>query len=95
MTIVGDVAQTGDLAGLPSWDQALAPYVGDRWRLAGLTINYRTPAEIMDVAADVLAGIDPAPGGAALGPHLRRDPVAARGLHQRPPVSRTSGRAGR
>jgi DNA helicase IV len=58
MTIVGDVAQTGDLAGLSSWEQALAPYVGDRWRLAGLTINYRTPAEIMDVAADVLAGID-------------------------------------
>jgi DNA helicase IV len=60
MTIVGDIAQTGDLAGLPSWDQALAPYAGDRWRLAGLTINYRAPAEIMDVAADVLAGIDPA-----------------------------------
>ncbi len=33
--------------------------MGDRWRLAGLTINYRTPAEIMDVAADVLASIDP------------------------------------
>ena len=59
MTIVGDVAQTGDLAGLPSWDQALGRYVGDRWRLAGLTINYRTPAEVMEVAADVLAAIDP------------------------------------
>src|SRR5260370_42699075 len=31
----------------------------DRWRLAPLTINYRTPAEIMTVAADVLAAIDP------------------------------------
>jgi DNA helicase IV len=60
MTIVGDVAQTGDLAGLPSWEQILSPYVGDRWRLAGLTINYRTPAEIMDVAAGLLAAIDPA-----------------------------------
>ncbi|MGH3276594.1 MAG: HelD family protein [Streptosporangiaceae bacterium] len=60
MTIVGDVAQTGDLAGLSSWEQALGRYAGDRWRLAGLTVNYRTPAEIMDVAADVLAGIDPA-----------------------------------
>jgi DNA helicase IV len=59
MTIVGDVAQTSDLAGAPSWDDALGRYVGDRWRLAGLTINYRTPAEIMDVAADVLAAIDP------------------------------------
>jgi DNA helicase IV len=60
MTIVGDVAQTGDLAGLPSWGDALGAYVGDRWRLAGLTINYRTPAEVMEVAADVLAAIDPA-----------------------------------
>ena len=59
MTVVGDVAQTGDLAGMASWDQALAPYVQDRWRLAPLTINYRTPAEIMAIAADVLAAIDP------------------------------------
>ncbi len=34
--------------------------MGDRWRLAPLTVNYRTPAEIMTVAADVLAAIDPA-----------------------------------
>jgi DNA helicase IV len=60
MTVVGDVAQTGDLAGLASWDQSLGRYLGDRWRLAPLTINYRTPAEIMAVAADVLAAIDPA-----------------------------------
>ncbi|HBW21178.1 MAG TPA: helicase, partial [Actinobacteria bacterium] len=60
MTIVGDVAQTGDLAGLSSWDSALGPYLGERWRLSPLTINYRTPAEIMAVAADVLAAIDPA-----------------------------------
>jgi DNA helicase IV len=60
MTIVGDVAQTGDLAGISSWEQALGRYMEDRWRLAPLTINYRTPAEIMAVAADVLAAIDPA-----------------------------------
>jgi len=60
MTIVGDVAQTGDLAGTSSWDRVLGRYQGDRWRLAALTINYRTPAEIMTVAADVLAAIDPA-----------------------------------
>jgi DNA helicase IV len=59
MTIVGDVAQTGDLAGVASWRQMLEPYVADRWRLAELTVNYRTSAEIMDVAAGVLAGIDP------------------------------------
>lgn len=60
MTIVGDVAQTGALAGTPSWQEALAPYVADRWRLEELTVSYRTPAEIMAVAAVVLAEIDPA-----------------------------------
>ncbi|MEU2615031.1 ATP-binding domain-containing protein [Micromonospora sp. NPDC007271] len=60
MTIVGDVAQTGALAGTPSWAEALAPYVADRWRLEELTVSYRTPAEIMAVAASVLAAIDPA-----------------------------------
>jgi DNA helicase IV len=37
----------------------LTPHLGNRWRLDRLTINYRTPAEIMAVAADVLAKIDP------------------------------------
>ena len=59
MTIVGDVAQTGDVAGTASWSDALGPFVGERWRLAPLTVNYRTPAEIMTVAAEVLAQIDP------------------------------------
>ncbi|MFV2104336.1 HelD family protein [Micromonospora sp. LOL_024] len=59
MTLVGDVAQTGALAGTPSWADALAPYVADRWRLTELTVSYRTPAEIMAVAAGVLAEIDP------------------------------------
>jgi DNA helicase IV len=59
MTIVGDVAQTGDIAGTASWSEALGPFVESRWRLAPLTVNYRTPAEIMTVAADVLAQIDP------------------------------------
>ncbi|MEH0825174.1 MULTISPECIES: HelD family protein [unclassified Micromonospora] len=60
MTIVGDVAQTGALAGTPSWADALEPYVAQRWRLEELTVSYRTPAEIMAVAAGVLAEIDPA-----------------------------------
>ncbi|WP_433689258.1 HelD family protein [Micromonospora carbonacea] len=59
MTIVGDVAQTGALAGTPSWGEALEPYVAQRWRLEELTVSYRTPAEIMSVAAGVLAEIDP------------------------------------
>jgi DNA helicase IV len=60
MTLVGDVAQTGDLAGTSSWQRVLGPTMDDRWRLEHLTINYRAPAEIMAVAADVLAGINPA-----------------------------------
>jgi DNA helicase IV len=59
MTIVGDVTQTGDPAGTDSWQRALEPYVADRWRLAELTVNYRTPAEVMAVAGRVLAAIDP------------------------------------
>ncbi len=59
LTIVGDVAQTGDLGGLHSWNEALDPYLSDRWRLAPLTVNYRAPAEVMAVAADVLTAIDP------------------------------------
>lgn len=60
VTVVGDVAQTGDPAGTSSWQRMLEPYVAARWKLTELTVNYRTPAEIMDIAADVLAAIDPA-----------------------------------
>jgi DNA helicase IV len=60
MTLVGDVAQTGAPAGASSWDEMLSPYVEDRWRLRELTVNYRTPAEIMDLAAGALAKVDPA-----------------------------------
>ena len=60
MTLVGDVAQTGDLAGTSSWQRVLEPHLADRWRLAQLSINYRAPAEVMAVATDVLRAIDPA-----------------------------------
>ncbi|MGW4772828.1 HelD family protein [Nocardia sp. NPDC004278] len=59
VTVVGDVAQTGDPAGASSWQAMLEPYVAQRWKRTELTVNYRTPAEIMAVAADVLAAIDP------------------------------------
>jgi DNA helicase IV len=55
MTVVGDVAQTGSLAGASSWAEVLTPHLGGQWRLEELTVNYRTPAEIMEVAAEVLA----------------------------------------
>ncbi|MCK9924755.1 ATP-binding domain-containing protein [Frankia sp. AgPm24] len=61
MTIVGDVAQTSDPAGTTSWDRVLAPYpaAGTPARWETLTVNYRTPAEIMAVAVDVLATLSP------------------------------------
>jgi len=59
MTIVGDMAQASELGGGSSWQEVLGPNLADRWRLERLTINYRTPAEIAEVAADVLAAIDP------------------------------------
>ncbi|HVT70550.1 MAG TPA: helicase, partial [Trebonia sp.] len=59
MTVVGDVAQTGSPAGATSWKDMLTPLVGGRWREERLTVNYRTPAEIMAVAADVLASVSP------------------------------------
>ncbi|WP_433917208.1 HelD family protein [Streptomyces sp. NBC_01744] len=60
MTLVGDPAQTGDLAGCDSWQEILAPYVQDRWQLARLGVNYRTPAEIMEYAAERRRATDPA-----------------------------------
>jgi DNA helicase IV len=59
MTVVGDVAQTGSPAGATSWKDMLNPLVGGRWREERLTVNYRTPSEIMTVAADVLASVSP------------------------------------
>ncbi|WP_240780075.1 HelD family protein, partial [Nonomuraea zeae] len=60
MTIVGDIAQTGSAAGARSWAQVLDPYVAGRWRQERLTVNYRTPVELMALASRVLATIDPA-----------------------------------
>jgi DNA helicase IV len=60
MTVVGDVAQTSELSGTTGWEQVFEPYVAQRWNLTELTVNYRTPAEVMAVAADVLAAVDPA-----------------------------------
>ncbi|MEU4558304.1 ATP-binding domain-containing protein [Actinoplanes sp. NPDC023936] len=70
MTVVGDLAQTGALGVAGNWDAIFSPYVQDRWRLAELTVSYRTPAEIMAYTGRVLpdftmprpvreAGVDP------------------------------------
>ncbi|QIP84570.1 AAA family ATPase [Streptomyces sp. Tu 2975] len=59
MTLVGDPAQTGDAAGCESWQEILEPYVGDRFEHTRLGVNYRTPAEIMALAAEVRRSKDP------------------------------------
>lgn len=59
MTIVGDPAQTSSPAGVDTWQAALSPFIGERFRFHELTVNYRTPAEIMEVADGILAEIDP------------------------------------
>ncbi len=55
LTLVGDVAQVGSAAGATSWDAVLDRYVAGRWRLSELTVNYRTPAQVMRIAVDTLA----------------------------------------
>ncbi|MBV2367031.1 HelD family protein [Streptomonospora nanhaiensis] len=60
LTVVGDTAQTGSPAGARSWSGMLGRYANGRLREQRLLVNYRTPAPIMAVAADVLA--EAAPG---------------------------------
>ncbi|HWO65599.1 MAG TPA: helicase [Umezawaea sp.] len=58
-TIVGDLSQRQSAAGARSWSEVLDRYAADRWLYRELALNYRTPAEIMDVAAAALAEVNP------------------------------------
>ena len=58
-TVVGDLAQRRSAAGARTWDTMLEPYVPGRWVYRSLSVNYRTPAEIMTVAAALLAEFAP------------------------------------
>lgn len=53
LTIVGDIAQAGSVSGAVSWSDALEPFVGQRFSLEELTVNYRTPAAIAHAAVSV------------------------------------------
>lgn len=81
MTVVGDIAQTSDPAGATDWGKALRPHVGDRWRLEELTVNYRTPEEIMGVAAGVLRTIN---SSLAMPTSVRRSGFEPWALHVEP-----------
>ncbi|MGG5753313.1 UvrD-helicase domain-containing protein [Zafaria sp. Z1313] len=50
-TVVGDIAQASSAASATSWAQAMAPFVGERFTLEELTVNYRTPTQIAEAAA--------------------------------------------
>lgn len=56
-TIVGDIAQTSALGGARSWGKALDPLFGEgQWDLNELTIDYRNPQEVSDLASRFAAG---------------------------------------
>ena len=52
-TVVGDIAQASSASAASSWSQALEPFLGDRFTVDELTINYRTPSQIADAAVAV------------------------------------------
>jgi DNA helicase IV len=79
MTLVGDIGQATSAAAPRAWDDVLAHLPSRRPpRIVELTVNYRTPAEIMEVASEVLAaagvGIEPPRSVRATGriPQVRR-----------------------
>ncbi|GAA1292804.1 RNA polymerase recycling motor ATPase HelR [Pseudonocardia aurantiaca] len=71
-TVVGDLAQRRSAAGSRSWAAAVERYAPGRWTHRLLSVCYRTPAEIMAVAAAVLAAHDPG--------HQAPEPVRSTGV---------------
>ncbi|HEY7948425.1 MAG TPA: ATP-binding domain-containing protein [Acidimicrobiales bacterium] len=61
VTVVGDIGQATGPWAPSSWDDVTAHLPGERPpRLVELTVSYRTPAEVVEVAARVLAEAAPA-----------------------------------
>ena len=84
MTVVGDIGQATGPWSPSSWDDVLAHLPSRKPpQLVELTVNYRTPAEIMEVAARVLA---------AAAPHLQPPQSVRTGGE--PPAVRTARDAG-
>lgn len=83
MTFVGDINQAGGASAGNRWDDVIAGQLRSL-RRAELTVNYRTPGEIMRLAGGVLAEIDPespAPNSlrdSGREPEIRRVPAAER-----------------
>jgi DNA helicase IV len=55
MTVVGDQGQAIRPGGTGSWEAAMAAVGAPTFELAELTVNYRTPVEVMEAAEEVLA----------------------------------------
>jgi DNA helicase IV len=84
MTLVGDIAQATGYWAPATWDDLMAHLPARRgWRLTSLSVSYRAPAEVMELAANVLA--------AALPGVAPPEPVRRTG--QRPRVLALSGAA--
>jgi DNA helicase IV len=60
-TVVGDLAQRSRVADPATWEEVAALIGRRNVEITGLSVNYRTPAEIAELARDVLeaAGHDP------------------------------------
>lgn len=52
-TVVGDIAQGSSPSAAESWASAMEPFVGERMRVEELTVNYRTPRNIVDLAEGI------------------------------------------
>ena len=50
MTVVGDINQTGSPAGVTDWATLFDAIAPGRWAKEELTVNYRTPRPVMDLA---------------------------------------------
>ena len=59
MTIVGDIGQATGMWAPKSWDEVLAHLPVKRSRTVELTVGYRAPSEVMELAARVLAEAAP------------------------------------
>lgn len=55
VTAVGDIAQGSSPSASTDWREAFAPFIDDRLRIEELTVNYRTPRIMVELAERVAA----------------------------------------
>ena len=54
MTVVGDLDQTSALSGINAWSDVFDRFAKGKWTVEQLTVNYRTPSPVMQLASNVL-----------------------------------------